>query len=62
MFTELYYYSSEMSPMRSRSSSGEVKEQKNSPAQEEFESEIKRTVVSRSRSRAKSGERSRSIR
>merc|ERR1711936_1304363 len=43
-----------MSPMRSRSSSGEVKEQGNSPAPE-----IKRTVVSRSRSRSAHQSRSR---
>merc|ERR1711936_1177207 len=43
-----------MSPMRSRSSSGEVKEQGNSPAPE-----IKRTIVSRSRSRSAHQSRSR---
>merc|ERR1711963_538224 len=49
-----------MSPMRSRSSSGEVRDQAGQPGQEEFKSEIKRTVVSRSRSRSKSKSRSRS--
>ena len=49
-----------MSPMRSRSSSGEVRDQAGQGGQEEFKSEIKRTVVSRSRSRSKSKSRSRS--